>query len=78
MTEDQFSALARLLRLHKGSASSVGLRLVLVCGMTHQSAAQETGASRQGLTKLVASARATLADCQALHGVKIADARRYL
>lgn len=75
MTADQFASLARLMRLRTGSPSSAGLRLVLVDGLTHQAAADASGAQRASVTRLVTSARACVADAQTLAGVVMPAAR---
>lgn len=75
MTPDQFAALARLMRLRAGSPTSAGLRLVLVDGLTHQAAADASGAQRASITRLMTSARACVADAQALAGVTMPAAR---
>lgn len=67
--------MARLMRLRAGSPTSEGLRLVLVDGLTHQSAAAATGAQRAHITRALTSARACVEDAQALAGVELPQAR---
>lgn len=59
MTDDQFDALAQLMRL-RDSPSREALRLVLVDGLTHSAAADRTGAPRPSVTRQVSSARRTI------------------
>lgn len=56
MTPEQFEALAQLMRLRQ-SASREALRLVLVDGLTHAAAAEQTGRIRTDVTQAVTSAR---------------------
>lgn len=56
MTQDQFDALAQLMRLRQ-SASREALRLVLVESMTHAAAAERAGAIRTDVTRQVSSAK---------------------
>lgn len=59
MTEQQFDALAELMRLRR-SPSREALRLVLVEGATHAAAAERAGIPRPNVTRQVSSARHAL------------------
>ena len=56
MTEDQFTALAELLRM-RGGASQEAARLVLVEGLSTTEAARRVGTSPQGVSNVLASCR---------------------
>lgn len=56
MTDEQFNALAQLMRL-RASASRDALRLVLVDGLSVPAAAQQAGVPHQAVYKLQASAQ---------------------
>ena len=56
MTAEQFDAMAQLMRLRQ-SASREALRLVMVDGLTHAAAAEQTGAIRTDVTRQAGSAR---------------------
>lgn len=58
MTPDQFTALAKLLRLRDPSREAA--RLVLVEGLTGVAAAERTGLTTQGVSMTVQRARAGL------------------
>lgn len=77
MQEDQFTALLRITGLHAGSATSQGLRLVLMQGLTHQEAAVGAGVARQSITRALKVARERLADAQQLQGVELPAERSY-
>lgn len=59
MTDDQFSALAKLLQLRNGPAQDAA-RAVLVLGLTPTAAAWATGASRQSVSNTLNRCRAGL------------------
>lgn len=77
MTAEQFAALSRLIGLRDGSATSEGLRLVLLEGKTHQEAAAAAAVSRQSITRALKSARERLADVRTLQGVELPVERNY-
>lgn len=77
MTPDQFAALSRIAGLHAVSATSEGLRLVLLEGLTHQEAAARAGVARQSITRALKTARERLADAQQLQGVELPAERNY-
>ena len=56
MTENQFTALAELLRM-RGGASQEAARLVLVEGLSTTEAARRVGTSPQGVSNVLASCR---------------------
>ena len=56
VTAEQFDALAQLMRLRQ-SPCREALRLVLVDGLTHAAAAEQTGAIRTDVTRRVSSAK---------------------
>lgn len=56
MTEEQFMALAELLRM-RGGASQEAARLVLVEGLSTTEAARKVGTSPQGVSNVLASCR---------------------
>ena len=56
VTEDQFMALAELLRM-RGGASQEAARLVLVEGLSTTEAARQVGTSPQGVSNVLASCR---------------------
>lgn len=56
MTEEQFMALAELLRM-RGGASQEAARLVLVEGLSTTAAARKVGTSPQGVSNVLASCR---------------------
>ena len=56
MTEEQFMALAELLRM-RGGASQEAARLVLVEGLCTTEAARKVGTSPQGVSNVLASCR---------------------
>ena len=56
MTEEQFMALAELLRM-RGGASQEAARLVLVKGLSTTEAARQVGTSPQGVSNVLASCR---------------------
>lgn len=76
MTDEQFSALARIMRLRPSSSAYAGLRLVLVDGLKHTEAAEGSGAARQNITKMVGRAREVIQDAQVLADVNVADKAR--
>ena len=59
MTQDQFAAIARLLRLRPGPTTE-GARMVLVDGLTITRAAHLAGCSRQSVGMTVGRCRAGL------------------
>ncbi|WP_341667327.1 hypothetical protein [Alcaligenes sp. SDU_A2] len=65
MTNNQFDALAALMRL-RPSPSREALRLVLVDGATHTAAAERAGIPRPNVTRQVSSARHALALIEAI------------
>lgn len=77
MTAEQFASLSRIAGLHAGSASSEGLRLVLMEGLTHQEAAARAGVARTSITRALRTARERLADAQRLQGVELPAERSY-
>jgi len=56
LTDDQFDALAELLRL-RGGASQEAARLALVDGLSTTEAARQVGLSSQAVSKVLASCR---------------------
>lgn len=60
MTNDQFDALAELMRLRQ-SPSREALRLVLVEGSTHAHAAEKAGIPRPNVTRQASSAKRAIA-----------------
>lgn len=77
MTEEQFAALARLIGLRDGSATSEGLRLVLLESLTHQQAAERSGATRTSITRALSAARRLMDDVQQLQSVELPPERNY-
>lgn len=77
MTAEEFAALLRITGLHAGSATTEGLRLVLLDGLTHQEAADRAGVSRSSITRALRTARERLADAQQLQGVELPAERSY-
>lgn len=60
MTNEQFDALAELMRLRQ-SPSREALRLALVEGSTHALAAEKAGIPRSNVTRQVSSAKRVIA-----------------
>jgi hypothetical protein len=53
MTEEQFSALVKLMRGGSETPSNIAARMVLVDGVTHPEAMKATGCTRQSLHNTV-------------------------
>lgn len=67
MTNEQFDALAELMRLRQ-SPSREALRLVLVEGVTHAAAAGKADIPRPNVTRQVSSAKRVIALINQFHG----------
>lgn len=67
MTDQQFNALAQLMRL-RVSASSYALNLVLVDGLSVPAAAQQAGVPHQAVYKLQASAQRAIEAARVVAG----------
>lgn len=74
MTNQEFEALAGLLRLRGKSASSKALRMVLVDGQPLEVAAAATLIQVGHIKTVLDSARIALQRAQVLHGVQIPSA----
>lgn len=68
MTDEQFTALAQLMRL-RASASHDALRLVLVDGLSVPAAAQQAGVPHQAVYRLQASAQRAIEAALVVAGV---------
>lgn len=69
MTQDQFDALAELLRL-RGGAAKEAARMVLIDGLSPADAARATGISPQSVTNAVTRCRKGLALSKIVAGVE--------
>lgn len=74
MTVEQFDALAALMRLRSGSASSAALRMVLVDGACVQNAAAANLIQSSHVETLLESASKVLERAQKLHGLTVTAA----